>query len=96
MTHDDLHFVDRLVVKSRANGINIISWGQQSIGLLDWLIPAYTNLFVPRSIWIKPRLCSWLRRQYRRYFDEPWALTYANADRLLDMRGEEMALRVKK
>lgn len=27
------------------------------------------------------------------YFDDPWALTYANADRLLDMRDEEMALR---
>ena len=27
------------------------------------------------------------------YFDEPWALTYANADRLLDMRDEEMVLR---
>lgn len=27
------------------------------------------------------------------YFDDPWALTYANADRLLDMRDEEMVLR---
>ncbi|SQJ28104.1 Chromosome partition protein mukF [Salmonella enterica subsp. enterica serovar Heidelberg] len=29
----------------------------------------------------------------RLIFDDPWALTYANADRLLDMRDEEMALR---
>ena len=27
------------------------------------------------------------------YFDAPWALTHANADRLLDMRDEEMTLR---
>jgi chromosome partition protein MukF len=27
------------------------------------------------------------------YFDQPWALTYANADRLYDMRDEEMTLR---
>nr|VUD28305.1 Chromosome partition protein MukF [Raoultella sp. NCTC 9187] len=26
------------------------------------------------------------------YFDAPWALTHASADRLLDMRDEEMAL----
>ncbi len=34
-----------------------------------------------------------LRQSVQTYFDEPWALTYANADRLLDMRDEEMALR---
>ncbi len=34
-----------------------------------------------------------LRQSVQTYFDAPWALTYANADRLLDMRDEEMALR---
>ncbi|WP_311965359.1 hypothetical protein, partial [Acinetobacter baumannii] len=34
-----------------------------------------------------------LRQSVQTYFDEPWSLTYANADRLLDMRDEEMALR---
>jgi chromosome partition protein MukF len=34
-----------------------------------------------------------LRQSVQTYFDAPWALTYASADRLLDMRDEEMALR---
>jgi chromosome partition protein MukF len=33
-----------------------------------------------------------LRQSVQTYFDAPWALTHANADRLLDMRDEEMAL----
>ena len=34
-----------------------------------------------------------MRQSVQTYFDAPWALTYASADRLLDMRDEEMALR---
>ncbi|TGC85902.1 hypothetical protein C9F09_18485, partial [Salmonella enterica subsp. enterica serovar Wilhelmsburg] len=34
-----------------------------------------------------------LRQSVQTYFDDPWALTYANADRLLDMRGDGMSLR---
>jgi chromosome partition protein MukF len=34
-----------------------------------------------------------LRLSVQHYFDQPWALTYANADRLFDMRDEEMTLR---
>jgi chromosome partition protein MukF len=34
-----------------------------------------------------------LRLSVQNYFDQPWALTYANADRLYDMRDEEMTLR---
>jgi bacterial condensin subunit MukF len=34
-----------------------------------------------------------LRQSVQNYFDQPWALTYANADRLYDMRDEEMTLR---
>ena len=34
-----------------------------------------------------------LRQSVQTYFDHPWALTHANADRLLDMRDEELALR---
>lgn len=33
-----------------------------------------------------------LRQSIQRYLDTPWALTYASADRLLDMRDEEMTL----
>jgi len=34
-----------------------------------------------------------LRQSVQNYFDQPWMLTYASADRLLDMRDEEMTLR---
>ncbi len=34
-----------------------------------------------------------MRQSVQSYFDAPWALTYASADRLLDMRDEEMTLR---
>lgn len=34
-----------------------------------------------------------LRQSVQHYFDNPWTLTHANADRLLDMRDEELALR---
>ncbi len=34
-----------------------------------------------------------LRQSVQSYFDAPWALTYASADRLYDMRDEEMTLR---
>ncbi|UMX90812.1 hypothetical protein MJ579_10465 [Klebsiella pneumoniae] len=39
-----------------------------------------------------PSVCA---SRYRPYFDEPWAPTYANADRLywIQLRDEEMALR---
>lgn len=33
MTHDDLHFVDRLVFDLQSKLDRIISWGQQSIDL---------------------------------------------------------------
>ncbi|XPE58858.1 hypothetical protein ACNKHQ_05375 [Shigella flexneri] len=41
----------------------------------------------------KPRLCRAPAPVGAIYFDAPWALTYASADRLLDMRDEEMTLR---
>jgi len=34
-----------------------------------------------------------LRQSVQHYFDHPWALTFANADRLMDMRDEELMLR---
>lgn len=33
-----------------------------------------------------------LRQSVQQYLDSPWALTYANADRLFDMRDEELTL----
>ena len=94
MTHDDLHFVDRLVFDLQSKLDRIISWGQQSIDL--WIgYDRHVHKFIRTAIDMdKNRVFAQrLRQSVQTYFDEPWALTYANADRLLDMRDEEMVLR---
>uniref|UniRef100_UPI00111C926E chromosome partition protein MukF n=1 Tax=Salmonella enterica TaxID=28901 RepID=UPI00111C926E len=94
MTHDDLHFVDRLVFDLQSKLDRIISWGQQSIDL--WIgYDRHVHKFIRTAIDMdKNRVFAQrLRQSVQTYFDDPWALTYANADRLLDMRDEEMALR---
>ena len=94
MAHDDLHFVDRLVFDLQSKLDRIISWGQQSIDL--WIgYDRHVHKFIRTAIDMdKNRVFAQrLRQSIQSYFDEPWALTYANADRLLDMRDEEMALR---
>ena len=94
MTHDDLHFVDRLVFDLQSKLDRIISWGQQSIDL--WIgYDRHVHKFIRTAIDMdKNRVFAQrLRQSVQTYFDDPWALTYANADRLLDMRDEEMVLR---
>ena len=94
MTHDD-HFVDRLVFTiCRANSI-VLSVGASNPSTCGLATTAtYTNLFVPRSIADKTAsLLSGYVSRYKPILMSRGALTYANADRLLDMRDEEMALR---
>ncbi|MDU3002265.1 MAG: chromosome partition protein MukF, partial [Streptococcus parasanguinis] len=94
LAHDDLHFIDRLVFDLQSKLDRIISWGQQSIDL--WIgYDRHVHKFIRTAIDMdKNRVFAQrLRQSVQTYFDAPWALTYANADRLLDMRDEEMALR---
>ena len=94
MARDDLHFVDRLVFDLQSKLDRIVSWGQQAIDL--WIgYDRHVHKFIRTAIDMdKNRVFAQrLRQSVQTYFDEPWALTYANADRLLDMRDEEMALR---
>ena len=86
--------VDKLIFDLQAKLDRIISWGQQSIDL--WIgYDRHVHKFIRTAIDMdKNRVFAQrLRQSVQTYFDEPWALTYANADRLLDMRDEEMALR---
>lgn len=72
----------------------IISWGQQAIDL--WIgYDRHVHKFIRTAIDMdKNRVFAQrLRQSVQTYFDHPWALTHANADRLLDMRDEELALR---
>ncbi|VEJ55844.1 chromosome partition protein MukF [Pragia fontium] len=90
----ELHFVDKLVMDLQSKLDRIISWGQQAIDL--WIgYDRHVHKFIRTAIDMdKNRVFSQrLRQTLQTYFDQPWALTYANAERLYDMRDEELALR---
>ncbi|MBK4714745.1 MULTISPECIES: chromosome partition protein MukF [Tenebrionibacter/Tenebrionicola group] len=94
MGMDNLHFIDNLVFDLQTKLDRITSWGQQAIDL--WIgYDRHVHKFIRTAIDMdKNRVFAQrLRQSVQNYFDAPWALTYANADRLLDMRDEEMALR---
>ncbi|WP_291971869.1 chromosome partition protein MukF [Candidatus Symbiopectobacterium sp.] len=94
MQHPELEFVDKLVFDLQAKLDRIISWGQQTIDL--WIgYDRHVHKFIRTAIDMdKNRVFAQrLRQSVQNYFDQPWALTFSNADRLLDMRDEELALR---
>lgn len=89
-----LDLVDKLVFDLQSKLDRIISWGQQAIDL--WIgYDRHVHKFIRTAIDMdKNRIFSQrLRRSVQNYFDNPWTLTFANAERLLDMRDEELALR---
>ncbi|WP_193014205.1 MULTISPECIES: chromosome partition protein MukF [Gammaproteobacteria] len=86
--------IDTLVFELQSKLDRIISWGQQSIDL--WIgYDRHVHKFIRTAIDMdKNRIFSRrLRQSVQNYFESPWALTYANADRLFDMRDEELTLR---
>ncbi|MGL5006425.1 MAG: chromosome partition protein MukF [Plesiomonas sp.] len=90
----DLNFVDQLVLDLQAKLDRIISWGQQAIDL--WIgYDRHVHKFIRTAIDMdKNRIFGQrLRQSIHDYFDMPWVLLHANADRLLDMRDEELTLR---
>jgi len=90
----ELGFVDKLVFDLQAKLDRIVSWGQQTIDL--WIgYDRHVHKFIRTAIDMdKNRVFAQrLRLSVQNYFDNPWTLTFANADRLLDMRDEELALR---
>lgn len=90
----DLGFVDKLVFDLQNKLDRIISWGQQAIDL--WIgYDRHVHKFIRTAIDMdKNRVFAQrLRQSVQNYFEQPWALTYANADRLFDMRDEELTLR---
>ncbi|NHB60978.1 chromosome partition protein MukF [Photorhabdus sp. RW14-46] len=86
--------VDKLVFDLQSKLDRIISWGQQAIDL--WIgYDRHVHKFIRTAIDMdKNRIFSQrLRQSVQHYFDNPWTLTIANAERLLDMRAEELTLR---
>lgn len=92
--HDDLDFVDGMVYILQMKLDRIISWGQQTIDL--WIgYDRHVHKFIRTAIDMdKNRAFSQrLRQSVTDYFDAPWVLTFADAERLLDMRDETLILR---
>lgn len=89
-----LDFVDGMIYILQAKLDRIINWGQQAIDL--WIgYDRHVHKFIRTAIDMdKNRAFSQrLRQSVKDYFDAPWMLTYADADRLLDMRDEALVLR---
>lgn len=94
MNNPELSFVDKLVWDLQSKLDRIISWGQQAIDL--WIgYDRHVHKFIRTAIDMdKNRVFAQrLRKSVQDYFDQPWTLTFANADRLFDMRDEELMLR---
>ncbi|MGF1685741.1 chromosome partition protein MukF [Photobacterium japonica] len=90
----ELDFVDAMIFNLQAKLDRIINWGQQAIDL--WIgYDRHVHKFIRTAIDMdKNRAFSQrLRQSVQDYFDAPWVLTYADADRLLDMRDEALVLR---
>lgn len=92
--HGELQFIDKLVLDLQNKLDRITSWGQQAIDL--WIgYDRHVHRFIRTAIDMdKNRVFAQrLRQSVQNYFEQPWALTHADATRLLDMRDEELALR---
>ncbi|GAB6262286.1 chromosome partition protein MukF [Photobacterium sp. CCB-ST2H9] len=90
----DLAYIDGMVYSLQAKLDRIINWGQQAIDL--WIgYDRHVHKFIRTAIDMdKNRAFSQrLRQSVAEFFDAPWQLTYADAERLLDMRDEELVLR---
>lgn len=91
---DELYFIDQLIIDLQSKLDRIISWGQQAIDL--WIgYDRHVHKFIRTAIDMdKNRVFSQrLRQSIRHYFDQPWYLWTAQAERLVDLRDEELVLR---
>ncbi|MGB2078653.1 MAG: condensin subunit MukF, partial [Vibrio sp.] len=90
----DLEFIDALLFSLQTKLDRIVSWGQQAIDL--WIgYDRHVHKFIRTAIDMDQNraFSQRLRQSVTDFFDAPWYLTYANADRLLDMRDEALILR---
>lgn len=91
---DDLIFVDSLIYTLQMKLDRIVNWGQQAIDL--WIgYDKHVHKFIRNAINMdKNRAFSQrLRLSIAEYLDQPWYLTYADAERLRDLRDETVTLR---
>ena len=91
---DELEFIDHLLFGLQIKLDRIIRWGQQSIDL--WIgYDRHVHKFIRTAIDMdKNRAFSTrLRQSIKEYFAQPWYLTYADAERLTDLRDEALVLK---
>lgn len=91
---EELGFIDDLIYNLQTKLDRIISWGQQAIDL--WIgYDRHVHKFIRTAIDLdKNRVFSQrLRKSIYDYFDNPWYLWTAQAERLMDLRDEEPVLR---
>ena len=88
-----LEKIGNVVIDLQSKLDRIMGWGQQAIDLWGGY-DRHVHKFIRTAIDLdKNRVFSQrLRRSIQSYFNAPWTLTFANAERLLDMRDEELAL----
>lgn len=91
---DDLEFIEEALFGLQMKLDRITSWGQQAIDL--WIgYDRHVHKFIRTAIDMdKNRAFSTrLRQSVKDYFDTPWYLTYADAERLVNLRDEALVLR---
>jgi chromosome partition protein MukF len=91
---DELEFVGEALFALQMKLDRIISWGQQAIDL--WIgYDRHVHKFIRTAIDMDQNraFSQRLRQSVTDYFEMPWFLTYADADKLTDMRDEAMLLR---
>ncbi|MGX9418344.1 chromosome partition protein MukF [Vibrio sp. RC27] len=90
----DLQFIDEVLYQLQQKLDRITSWGQQAIDL--WIgYDRHVHKFIRTAIDMDQNraFSQRLRDSVQTYFDTPWYLTYADAERLTDLRDEALVLR---
>lgn len=92
--NSELEFIAETLYSLQMKLDRITSWGQQAIDL--WIgYDRHVHKFIRTAIDMDKNraFSSRLRQSVQEYFDAPWYLTYADAERLTDMRDEALVLR---
>ncbi|MGL4224160.1 MAG: chromosome partition protein MukF [Vibrio sp.] len=90
----ELDFIEETLFALQMKLDRITSWGQQAIDL--WIgYDRHVHKFIRTAIDMDQNraFSQRLRQSLSDYFEQPWYLTYAEAERLSDLRDETLALR---
>lgn len=91
---EELDFIEEALFGLQMKLDRITSWGQQAIDL--WIgYDRHVHKFIRTAIDMDKNraFSSRLRQSIKEYFDMPWYLTYADAEKLSDLRDEALVLR---